>query len=71
MEYYSVIKKREGNLAICNNMNECEGIMLSETGQTDNKYRMISLKKTKNKKDRYREQTGSLYIIYHYFTAQS
>ena len=42
MEYYSAIKKR--NLAIFNNMDDLEGIRLSEISQTEkDKYYMISL----------------------------
>ena len=37
--------KKELNLAICNNMDDLEGIMLSEISQTEkDKYSMISLK---------------------------
>ena len=36
--------QKEGNLAICSNMDELEGIMLGETSQTEkDKYCMISL----------------------------
>lgn len=45
MEYYSATKKRRGNPAISNNMNDKhEGIMLSKISQTEkDKYCMISL----------------------------
>ena len=42
IKYYSALKKR--NLAICDNMDGLDGIMLSEINQTEiDKYCMVSL----------------------------